>query len=79
MFGICIGILIFGVVDNKNSILIRLENMRIENYNLKKDIESKDEFINALLNTYCEQGLIDEAEKRELQLFSTKTNILKSN
>lgn len=67
MFGICAGILIFGVIDNKNSILVRLENTRIENYNLKKEIKSKSDYINALLDNYCEQGLIDEDEKREMQ------------
>ena len=62
MFGICTGILIFGVIDNKNSILVRLENTRIENYNLKKDIEAKNGLINSLLDNYNKQGLIDEDE-----------------
>nr|DAT17628.1 MAG TPA: Protein of unknown function (DUF1043) [Caudoviricetes sp.] len=35
-FGIMVGFLLFAVIDNKNSILVRLENAKIENYNLKK-------------------------------------------
>ena len=67
-FGICTGIIIFAIVDNKNSLLKRLEITSIENYNLKKAIKSKNDFINALLDSFCEQGLIDQAEKTELQI-----------
>ena len=66
--GFSIGLLTFFVLDNRNSILRFLRKLQIENYNLKKDIKSKNDFINALLDGFCEQGLIDEAEKMELQI-----------
>lgn len=59
-FGIMVGFLLFAVIDNKNSILVRLENAKIENYNLKKNIKEKEDYINALIDDYCEQGVMDD-------------------
>lgn len=39
-----------------------MENLRIENYNLKKDLKEKEGFMNALIDDYCEQGVIDDEE-----------------
>lgn len=62
-FGIMVGFLLFAVVDNKNSILVRLENARIENYNLKKDVKEKEGLINAFYDELTKSGVIDDAEQ----------------
>ena len=62
-FGIMVGFLLFAVVDNKNSILVRLENARIENYKLKKDVKEKEGLINAFYDELTKSGVIDDAEQ----------------
>ena len=62
-FGIMVGFLLFAVVDNKNSILVRLETARIENYNLKKDVKEKEGLINAFYDELTKSGVIDDAEQ----------------
>ena len=62
-FGIMVGFLLFAVVYNKNSILVRLENARIENYNLKKDVKEKEGLINAFYDELTKSGVIDDAEQ----------------